>query len=72
MKKEIEALFRPNWHPSLSPLLGDIKYQLGYITEVGTVELIGPLYDNAEISKYSAESEIKGPVMSINATGSIL
>lgn len=71
-QKDIEVLYRPNWHPALSQLLGDIKYQLGYVTDVGTIELLGPLNDQAEISKYSLESDIKGPVMSINAKGSII
>lgn len=71
-KKEVEVLFRPNWHPSLAPILGDIKYQYGYVTDVGTIELLGPLYEDPEISKYAVESAISGPVLSVNARGSIL
>ena len=71
-KKETEILYRPNWHPALSPIFGDIKHQYGYVTDAGTIELLGPLYDDPELSKYSMESSISGPVMSVNARGSIL
>lgn len=63
-----EILFTPDWHPSLSRLLGDIKGEIGYITEYGTVRLIGKR--KIEIGKYEVESKIDGPVKSITAVPS--
>lgn len=69
--KKANVLFRPNWHPNLSPLLGDIKGQYAYINQYGMVELIGPLYENPNISAYATKSDTNGPVRSITATGTL-
>lgn len=61
----VEILFTPDWHHSLSAFLGDLKGEIGYITEHGTVHLLGK--KNPELSKYASESKINGPTKSITA-----
>lgn len=65
----VEILFTPDWHHSLSVLLGDLKGEIGYITEFGTVHLLGK--KNPEISKYQTESRTDGPTKSITANKSL-
>ena len=67
--KNVEILFTPDWHPNLSPLMGDFVGEVGYITEVGTVRLIGK--QKIELTKYQVESNINGPVKSITAEKSM-
>lgn len=68
----VETLFTPNWHYRLSRFLGDLKGEIGYITDFGTVELIGKR--QLDISKDETESKTDGPTKCITACkpGSIL
>ena len=70
-KSKVTVWHRPDWHPSLSTLLGNIEGTYGYVTEVGTIKLLGPYYDNPDVSKYSSESKTKGPITSVNAKGQL-
>lgn len=67
--KQIEVFFTPDWHYSLSCFLGDINGEIGYITEYGTVHLLGK--QNPDLSRYQIESKIEGPVKSITANNSL-
>ncbi|MDD3412427.1 MAG: hypothetical protein PHY47_00340 [Lachnospiraceae bacterium] len=64
---KVEVWFRPNWHPALNNLLGKINGQYAYITSVGTIELLGPLHEDPDISKFANESETRGPTVSLSA-----
>lgn len=68
-KKEtiVTPSFKPDWHPSLSSLLGDLRGQYCYINRYGTVTLLGAINEKLDISKYATESDINGPVYSIAA-----
>lgn len=60
-----EVLFTPDWHWALSAFLGDLKGEIGYITEYGTVHLLGK--KNPDLSQYSTKTKINGPTKSITA-----
>ena len=66
-----QVFHKPNWHASLSPLMGDIVGQEGYVTEYGTIELIGLNQSNPSISKYQYESNINGPTLILTAESSL-
>lgn len=71
--KKIEIYHKPNWHPSQSATMGDIRGQYGYVTEAGTIHLLGPdSRADADISKYETETELKGPLASITAKPGLL
>jgi hypothetical protein len=61
----VEVLFTPDWHYSLSAFLGDLKGEIGYITEYGTVHLLG--LKDPDLSKFASESKTAGPTRSITA-----
>jgi hypothetical protein len=61
----VEILFTPDWHPNLSRFLGDLKGEIGVITEFGTIHLLSKR--KIEISKYETESQTNGPTKSITA-----
>ena len=67
VESKIQVFHRPDWHPRLSPLLGNLKGQYAYVTDVGTINIIGPLYEDPDISKFQFESKIEGPVESLSA-----
>jgi hypothetical protein len=66
-----EVEHKPDWHPELSPMLGEIKDAYGYVTEAGTIRLLGPLHEDPDISKFKVESEIIGPLIMLSANGLI-
>ncbi len=67
----VQVFHKPNWHPALTSLMGDITGQEGYITEYGTVELIGLTHSNHNISRYEYESDINGPTLILSAQSSL-
>jgi hypothetical protein len=71
MAEETAQIFhKPNWHPALTPLLGEIVGQQGYVTEYGTIELLGIAQANPNISKFQYESSINGPTLILSAESS--
>jgi hypothetical protein len=58
---------RPNWHPKLQAILGDISGQIGYITRFGTFELLGPLFDDPNIQETSSQTTDRGPTILFSA-----
>ena len=60
-----EVFFTPDWHPSFSRLMGDITGESGYITEFGTVRLLGK--QDIEVSKFETESLINGATKLLTA-----
>lgn len=67
--KNVDILFTPDWHPNLSPLMGDLIGEYGYITEVGTVNVIGK--PKVEITKYQQETKVNGPLICLSAQKSL-
>ena len=70
-KEKVTILHRPDWHPSLNEFLGQIVGQRGYVTEVGTIHLLGPIHENPDFDKSKTSSEIKGPTMLLSADSSM-
>lgn len=68
---KLEIWFRPDWHPALNNILGVINGSHAYITDVGTVTLIGPYHEDPSISKFAYESETRGPTACISAMASL-
>ena len=62
---------RPDWHPSLNEILGDFIGQVAYITEMGTVRLLGPLHENPDFPKTKSSSKINGPTLLLTAQSSL-
>lgn len=68
---KIEVWFRPDWHPALNSLYGDLKGAYARVTEAGTISLLGPLYEDPDISRFASESNIDGPTTSLSAKPSL-
>lgn len=68
---KLEVWFRPDWHPSLNSLYGELKGAYGYVTEQGTIRLMGPLYEDPDISRFASESKTDGPTVSLSAKPSL-
>lgn len=68
---KLEVWFRPDWHPALNPILGDVKGAYAYVTDAGTIRLLGPLYEDPDISKFASESNTDGPTVSLSAKPSL-
>ena len=66
-EKTVQVLHRPNWHPALNTILGDIIGQEGYVTEYGTIELTGYTHKNQALSRYNYESDINGVTLALSA-----
>ena len=66
-EKKIQILHKPNWHPSLNTLLGDIVGEEGYITEYGTFELLGKVQKKEDLSKNDYRTDVRGPLMMLSA-----
>lgn len=70
-EKKIAIFHRPNWHPNLSQLLGDFIGETGYVTEFGTIELLGPHNENPNIPEHKSSSKINGPTLILTAKSSL-
>jgi len=68
--KKVAVYHRPDWHPELCQILGDIIGQAGYVTEVGTIKLLGPIHENPDIPETKTMSEINGPTSILTAKSS--
>lgn len=69
----IEIFHKPDWPTSLTPLLGNIVGLQGYVTEQGTIRLIGTdLKQPSQGSKYEFESDIDSPTAMLSAESSFL
>ena len=62
---------RPDWHPSLNEVHGNIEGQIAYITEMGTVHLLGPVHENPDIPKTASSSSINGPTLLLSAKSAL-
>jgi len=69
--KKVVIYHRPDWHPNLSQLMGDIVGESGYITEVGTVRVLGPIFENPAFDKSKSMSEINGATLMLTAKSSL-
>lgn len=68
---KVQVYHKPDWHPSLTSIMGEIEGQEGYVTEYGTIHLIGLTQTNHNISKYKYESDINGPTLVLTAQSSL-
>jgi len=69
-KKKIDIYHKPNWPPELSSILGDLKGRQAYVTEIGTIHLLGPdTRKTADVPKDQTETEKTGPMFAISAKG---
>jgi len=71
VKKKITPYHRPDWHPNLSQLLGDIIGEKAYVTEVGTIRLLGPVFEDPSLPKTKSSSNINGPTLVLSAKSSL-
>jgi len=62
---------RPDWHPALNEILGDITGQSAYVTDVGTIHLLGPVHENPDYPKTKGSSGINGVTMVLTAESSL-
>jgi len=60
-----DVFFTPDWHWELSSLLGDLTGEFAYITDMGTVRLLGK--KNPDLSEYQIKTKTNGPTKSITA-----
>jgi hypothetical protein len=65
--KKIVRYHIPDWHKSLSPLLGNIEGEEGYVTNVGTIRLIGQIDGAQDIPKSISSTQIEGPTIIFSA-----
>jgi hypothetical protein len=72
-ENKAQVMHRPNWHPSISTLIGEqnIVDSYAYVTEYGTIHLLGPLYQSPNIPKLSQESNINGPTTILSAESAL-
>jgi len=70
-EKKVAIYHRPDWHPNLSQILGEIKGEKGYVTEMGTIRLLGPIHENPDLSEGRMQSEIVGPTQMLTAESSL-
>ena len=71
VEKRVIKQHIPDWHPSLSALLGDIVGEKGYITEAGTVRLLGEVSRTPDIPESKTSSTINGPTIIFSAQSSL-
>jgi hypothetical protein len=72
-EKKAQVMHRPDWHPSISTLIGNqnIVDNYGYVTEQGTIHLLGPLYKSPNLSINTSKSDINGPTLIMSAESSL-
>lgn len=68
---KVAIYHRPDWHPNLSQVIGDIIGEAGYVTEMGTIKVLGPIFNNPNFDKYKSKSEINGPTIVLTAKSSL-
>jgi len=71
---ELEIYHQPDWHPSLTNMIGPIKGQYGIVTETGTIKLVTSNEDvaNIEIGKGTFASTERGPTRVLSAESSLI
>lgn len=72
-ENKVQVRHRPDWHPSISTLIGrqNIEDSYGYVTEYGTIHLLGPLYQTPNIPKYAQGSKINSPTLILSAESAL-
>jgi hypothetical protein len=70
-EEKVIIYHRPDWHPSLNELLGDFIGDAAYITDVGTVRLLGPIHEDPDFPKTKSSSNINGPTLLLTAQSSL-
>ena len=70
-EKKLIIYHRPNWHPWQNEMMGDITGQMAYITDIGTVHLLGPIHEDPDFPKTKSSSSINGPTLLLTAQSSL-
>jgi len=68
---KVEVYHRPDWHPELSSIYGDIIGAEGYVTEVGTIKILGKIFEHPDIPKSKTETEIRGATRVLTAESAL-
>jgi len=68
---KVAIYHRPDWHPNLSQIIGDIIGEAGYVTEMGTIQLLGPIFENPGFDKYKSTADIEGATLMLTAKSSL-
>ena len=67
----VQVFHKPDWHKSLTPLMGNIVGQQGYVTDQGTIRILGDdLKQVVAQSRYEFESEDNSPTLMFSAESS--
>ena len=69
----VQALHQPDWHPSLNPLLGDIRGHYATVTPTGTIKLLMPTrtLSEIELKKGDYVSSERGATRILSAESSL-
>lgn len=70
-EKKTIPYHRPDWHPSLNELMGDFIGEAAYVTEMGTIRLLGPIHEDPDFPKTKSSSNISGPTILLTAQSSL-
>lgn len=70
-KEKVIPMHKLDLPAQLVALMGDIIGEEGYITEQGTVKILGPATRNPDIPKTAVSSSINGPTLLLTAKSSL-
>ena len=72
-ENKAQVMHRPDWHPAMSSTIGrqNIIDSYAYVTEYGTIHLLGPLYQSPNIPKYAQGSKINSPTLLLSAESAL-
>lgn len=71
MTDKLDFWHRPDWHPTLTELMGQIVGQQGYVTEHGTIRILGPIHEDPDFPKAKSSSKQSGPTVMLTAKSSL-
>jgi hypothetical protein len=70
-EEKVIVYHRPDWHPSLNEIIGDFVGEAAYVTEMGTIRLLGPIHEDPDFPKTKSSSRINGPTLLLTAQSSL-
>lgn len=73
VENSVQVFHKPDWHKSQTPLMGEIVGQVGYVTDQGTIKIIGDsLKEVVSNSRYDFESDDNSPTLMFSAQSSFI